>query len=338
MLVRNLLNWWKLARKSSFICGMHSQTTPWAPNHPILNPRAGWPPLGPYSAVAWHDCWQIRWEPHKLCASALPWPESRHERGHPHSGYNHGENAQSGGGGQSPHGRCLVRGQKTIRSLGRRSWAGTAGSSGRDRFPAEEEESTGTYGDSAPKCGSAPVCGGHGITGGICQEASLNAPDPVRFGTEAVWRRFPCAAVVEGLGIPRPGSGMGRASPGKHMIWPRARPQARNGGNLTFRQVSGERSRGYAKCWTIIGPRPLSCVPKNICVSNTSEIRLSMIPRPQVICFRGIKYHWQRWHLADRMAWQAGFAETHTLHSRVLWVVWHSATLCRHQKSDRVGN
>ena len=31
----------------------HSQTTPWAPSHPILHPRAGWLPLRPHSAVAW---------------------------------------------------------------------------------------------------------------------------------------------------------------------------------------------------------------------------------------------------------------------------------------------
>ena len=31
----------------------HSQTTPWAPSHPILHPRAGWLPLRPHSAVTW---------------------------------------------------------------------------------------------------------------------------------------------------------------------------------------------------------------------------------------------------------------------------------------------
>ena len=31
----------------------HSQTTPWAPSHPILHPRAGRLPLRPHSAVAW---------------------------------------------------------------------------------------------------------------------------------------------------------------------------------------------------------------------------------------------------------------------------------------------
>ena len=31
----------------------HSQTTPWAPSHHILHPRAGWLPLRPHSAVAW---------------------------------------------------------------------------------------------------------------------------------------------------------------------------------------------------------------------------------------------------------------------------------------------